>query len=64
MVSSMMLNTPSGRLDPAYHNFFNTMINDKLLELMEQGDNVDVIYLDFSKTFNKVNHGLLLRKMD
>ena len=30
---------------------------------MEQGDNVDVIYLYFSKAFDKVDYGLLLRKM-
>ena len=37
--------------------------HEKLLELMEDGDNVDVVYLDFAKAFDKVDHGLLLRKM-
>ena len=36
---------------------------DKVLGLLEEGDNVDVVYLDFAKAFDKVDHGLLLRKM-
>ena len=36
---------------------------DKLLDMLEEGNNADVIYLDFSKAFDKVDHGLLLRKM-
>ena len=30
---------------------------DRILELLENGDNVDVIYLDFAKAFNKVDFG-------
>jgi ribonuclease P/MRP protein subunit RPP40 len=36
---------------------------DLVLHLMESGDNVDVVYLDFSKAFNKVDHSLLLAKV-
>ena len=30
---------------------------------MEEGDNVDIIYLGFSKAFDKVDHGILLRNL-
>ena len=30
---------------------------------MEEGANVDAIYLDFAKAFDKVDHGLLLHKL-
>ena len=37
--------------------------HDKLLEALENGDNIDAIYLDFAKAFDKVDHNLLLRKL-
>ena len=36
---------------------------DEILEALETGDNMDVIYLDFSKAFDKVDHGILLHKI-
>ena len=30
---------------------------------MEEGKNIDAIYLDFAKAFDKVDHGLLLHKL-
>ena len=30
---------------------------DSVLKQMEEGENVDIIYLDFAKAFEKVNHG-------
>ena len=36
---------------------------EKLLSLLEDGDNVDLVYLDFSKAFDKVDLGLLLLKV-
>ncbi len=37
--------------------------HDAILQMLEDGGNCDVIYLDFSKAFDKVDHGLLLLKL-
>ena len=36
---------------------------DNLLENVKKGHNVDVIYLDFAKAFDTVDHDILLRKV-
>ena len=36
---------------------------DNMLEKLEGGDGVDAIYLDFSKAFDKVEHGVLLHRL-
>ena len=36
---------------------------DYVLSELEKGNNVDVIYLDFAKAFDKVDHGVLLHKL-
>ena len=36
---------------------------DNIVSLLEDGQNVDVIYLDFSKAFDKVDHNILLTKL-
>ena len=36
---------------------------DAILDGLEEGGGVDVIYLDFSKAFDKVEHGVLLHKL-
>ena len=36
---------------------------NKIFEELEKSNNVDVIYLDFAKAFDKVNHGILLNKL-
>lgn len=36
---------------------------EEILTNLARGKNVDVIYLDFAKAFDKVDHGLLLHKM-
>jgi hypothetical protein len=55
----------------AQHGFFkgrSTVTNSieftsYVLNCMENGLQVDAIYTAFSKTFDKVSHGLLLRKL-
>ena len=37
---------------------------DFILSKLETGQNVDVIYLDFAKAFDKVDHGVLLHKLN
>ena len=36
---------------------------NKILEHLENGHEIDVIYLDFAKAFDKVHHGKLLQKL-
>ena len=36
---------------------------DAILKELEQGNNVDTVYLDFSKAFDKCDHGILLHKI-
>ena len=36
---------------------------DDVLRSLEDGDNVDVIYLDFAKAYDKVDHGILIHKL-
>ena len=36
---------------------------DRIVEILERGSNVDSIYLDFAKAFDKVDHGIVLKKL-
>ena len=36
---------------------------DNIIHELEKGNNVDVIYLDFAKAFDKVDHGILCHKL-
>jgi len=36
---------------------------DKIINLMENGINVDTVYLDFSKAFDKVDHQIVIEKL-
>ena len=50
-----------GQAAPASHNYYLTM--KKIIEGLENKNPVDVVYLDFAKAFDKVDHGILLHKL-
>ena len=37
--------------------------HDQIIKIVHKGDNCDVVYLDFSQAFDKVDNGILLRRM-
>ena len=37
---------------------------NKILKELEKSNNVDIIYFDFAKAFDKVDHGILLNKLN
>ena len=39
------------------------MFLDKVTQCVENGDDIDVVYLDFAKAFDKVPHQRLLLKL-
>ena len=54
-------NMASALADPASPGYWS--ITTSLLEELEKTENVDVIYLAFTKAFDKVDHGILLNKL-
>ena len=36
---------------------------DDIMHMLEAGGSVDMVYLDFSKAFDKVDHGIHLHKL-
>ena len=61
----------NGKLNPKQHGFRSRRSclsqlleqQDHLLSILEEGNNVDSIYLDFSKAFDKVDIGILCHKL-
>ena len=60
-----------GYLNSTQHGFRNgrsclsalfSVFND-IMHKLEDGGSVDMVYLDFSKAFDKVDHGILLHKL-
>ena len=53
-------------LDKADHVFHLSQLlehYDNILKVLEEGNNADVVYLDFSKCFDKIDIGLLCHKL-
>ena len=58
------------KFNPSQHGFRNgrscvsqLLSNyDKIMDILESGANVDTIYLDFAKAFDKVDHAIVLKK--
>ena len=44
-------------LSPLLHVFYN------LIHMLDCNSSVDMVYLDFSKDFDKVDHGIILHKL-
>ena len=64
--------TERGYLNSSQHGFREgrsclsallSVYDDLMLMFTESSYSVDMIYLDFSKTFDKVDHGVLLHKL-
>ena len=68
MVNFMEVN---GKLDPRQHgsrsghSTLSQLLQhqDEILQALENGDNIDSVYLDFSKAYDKVDHGILIHKL-
>ena len=60
-----------GKMDPKQHgsrsgrSTLSQLLQhqDEIIDALENGDNIDSIYLDFSKAYDKVDHGILLHKL-
>ena len=61
----------TGKLNDSQHGFrsgrstLSQLLShfDKILKGLERGDDVNVVYLDFAKAFDKVDHGVVLKKL-
>ncbi len=40
-----------------------TLLNDKITQALDRGESCIVVFLDFSKAFDTINHEILTRKL-
>ena len=46
-----------------YKDHSQSRIHTKILDLLEEHGEVDIVYLDFAKAFDKCDHGVILDKL-
>lgn len=71
IIYTKLLNHVSQKLSEYQHGFIPkksiisnlTVLSDDLSQAIDQETQTDVIYLDFSKAFDRVNHDILLQKL-
>ena len=68
LFSESVMRTVSQRLPPEQHGFMSTLTNlvqfaQHACDVVDGGGQLDVVYTDFTKAFDQLDHGLLLCKL-
>ena len=62
MLSSCSVDKFKSQLDKQLRNI-SDLVFDDIMHLMIGGNTVDMVYLDFAKALDKVDHGVLFHKI-